>query len=48
MENDTLISEASIRRFRNDILGEDGYNKILKELIRVGGKGGVYKKKIWN
>ena len=41
---DAQISEASIRRFRNDILGGDGYNEILKKLIRLGGKIGVDKK----
>ena len=38
------VSEATIRRFRND-LGEDGYNEILKELLRIGLKVGALKKK---
>ena len=38
------ISESSIRRFRS-ILGEEGYNLILKELTRVGLRTGAYKKK---
>lgn len=40
------ISENSIRRFRS-ILGEAGYNLILKELTRIGLRTGAYKKKIW-
>ncbi|WP_342271860.1 transposase [Candidatus Tisiphia endosymbiont of Parasteatoda lunata] len=44
LQKDAEISEASIRRFRT-ILGEDGYNEILKELIRIGCKAGVVKKK---
>ena len=38
------VSEATIRRFRN-ALGEDGYNEILKELLRIGLKVGALKKK---
>ena len=38
------VSEATIRRFRN-ALGEDGYNEILKELLRIGLKFGALKKK---
>ena len=41
------ISEATIRRFRK-LLGEDGYNEIMKELVRVGIKVGALKKKTWN
>ncbi len=44
LHKDAEISESSIRRFRA-ILGEDGYNEILKELIRIGCKVGVVKKK---
>lgn len=46
VDNELSISESSIRRFRN-ILGDVGYNIILKELARIGLKTGVYKKKIW-
>jgi len=38
------VSEASIRRFRNAI-GEQGYNEIMRELLRVGLKVGALKKK---
>ena len=38
------ISESTIRRFRS-MLGEEGYNLILKELTRIGLKAGAYKKK---
>jgi IS5 family transposase len=38
------VSEATIRRFRND-LGEEGYNEILKELLRIGLKVGALQKK---
>ncbi len=41
------VSEATIRRFRND-LGEEGYNEILKELLCIGLKVGAVKKKTWN
>lgn len=41
---DPLVSEATIRRFRN-ILGETGYNELMKELLRVGMKIGALKKK---
>ena len=41
---DPLVSEATIRRFRN-LLGEAGYNEIMKELLRVGMKIGALKKK---
>lgn len=44
LQQDLDVSEATIRRFRND-LGEDGYNEILKELLRIGLKVGVLKKK---
>ncbi|WP_425362791.1 IS5 family transposase [Candidatus Tisiphia endosymbiont of Hybos culiciformis] len=44
LQKDAEISEASIRRFRA-ILGEEGYNEILKELTRIGCKVGVLKKK---
>lgn len=44
IESNIKISESSIRRFRN-LLGEDGLNEILKELIRVGRKTGLVKKK---
>lgn len=38
------VSETTIRRFRN-VLGEAGYNEILKELLRIGLKVGALKKK---
>jgi hypothetical protein len=38
------VSEATIRRFRND-LGEDWYNEIVKELLRIGVKVGALKKR---
>ena len=38
LESEISVSESTIRRFRN-LLGETGYNIILQELIRVGGKG---------
>ena len=41
---DVSVSESTIRRFRK-LLGEAGYNLILQELIKVGGKVGTYKKK---
>ena len=44
LQQDLDVSEATIRRFRND-LGEDGYNEILKELLRIGLKVGALKKK---
>lgn len=44
LQADIDVSEATIRRFRN-ALGEDGYNEILKELLRVGIKVGAVKKK---
>ena len=44
LQKDINISEATIRRFRN-ILGEEGYNEILKELLRIGLKVGALKKK---
>lgn len=43
-QQDIQMSEATIRRFRNT-LGEDGYNEILKELLRIGLKVGALKKK---
>lgn len=39
-----IISAATIRRFRK-ILGEEGYNIILEELIESGIKTGILKKK---
>lgn len=42
--NASLVSESSIRRFRND-LGEAGHELILKELAKVGLRVGAYKKK---
>lgn len=39
---DTKVSEASIRRFRN-LIGEDGYDEITKELLRIGIALGVVK-----
>lgn len=44
VEREVSVSEATIRRFR-DVLGEAGYNEILKELLRVGLKVGALKKK---
>ena len=44
LQQDFDVSEATIRRFRND-LGEEGYNEILKELLRIGLKVGALKKK---
>ncbi len=44
VQQDVDISEATIRRFRT-VLGEDGYNEILKELLRIGLKVGALKKK---
>ena len=44
LEQKVEVSEAGIRRFRST-LGEDGYKIILQELIMVGNKMGVYKKK---
>ncbi len=41
---DPEVSEASIRRFRN-LIGESGYNEIMKELLRIGIKVGALKKK---
>lgn len=41
---DPEVSEASIRRFRN-LIGENGYNEIMKELLRIGIKVGALKKK---
>jgi IS5 family transposase len=41
---DLEVSEATIRRFRG-VLGEAGYNEILKELLRIGLKVGALKKK---
>ena len=38
------ISEATIRRFRG-LIGESGYNEIMKELVRIGMKVGALKKK---
>ncbi|MFI0436132.1 MAG: IS5 family transposase [Parachlamydiaceae bacterium] len=43
-QQDVDVSEATIRRFRS-ILGEAGYNVILKELVRIGIKVGGLKKK---
>lgn len=47
IQQDIDVSEATIRRFRN-ALGEEGYNEILKELLRIGLKVGALKKKTWN
>lgn len=44
LQQDIEVSEATIRRFRG-ILGKDGYDKILKELVRIGFKVGAVKKK---
>jgi IS5 family transposase len=44
MQQDIDVSEATIRRFRT-ALGEEGYNEILKELLRIGIKVGAVKKK---
>lgn len=44
MQQDIDVSEATIRRFRT-ALGEEGYNEILKELLRIGLKVGALKKK---
>ena len=44
LQQDLDVSESTIRRFRND-LGEEGYNEILKELLRIGLKVGALKKK---
>lgn len=41
---DPEISEATIRRFRN-LIGENGYSAIIKELLRIGIKVGALKKK---
>ena len=41
---DLEVSETTIRRFRG-VLGEAGYNEILKELLRIGLKVGALKKK---
>ena len=45
LQQDVDVSEVTIRRFRND-LGEDGYNEILKELLRIGLKVGALKKRL--
>lgn len=44
MEQDLEMSESSVKRFR-DVLGVDGYNEIMKEMIRIGLKIGSIKKK---
>jgi len=44
IEQDIGVSESCVRRFRQ-LLGEAGYNEILKELARIGAKVGVFKKK---
>jgi transposase, IS5 family len=44
IERAAVVSESSIRRFRNAI-GESGYNAIMKELLRIGVKIGALKKK---
>jgi len=44
IERTAVVSESSIRRFRNAI-GESGYNAIMKELLRIGVKIGAFKKK---
>ena len=44
VEKEISVSESSIRRFRQ-MLGEEGLNEVMKELVRVGEKVGVIKKK---
>lgn len=44
LQQDVDVSESTILRFRK-VLGEAGYNEILKELLRVGIKVGALKKK---
>lgn len=39
------MSEATIRRFRN-LIGENGYNEIMKKLLRIGIKVGALKKRL--
>jgi IS5 family transposase len=39
------VSEATIRRFRN-IISEQDYQEIMKELVRVGMKVGALKKRL--
>ncbi len=46
IETKLSISESAVRRFRQE-LGEEGYNIILAELVKVGLKVGAYKKKTW-
>ena len=45
MQQDIDVSEATIRRFRN-ALGEEGYNEILKELLRIGSRSVQLKKRL--
>lgn len=44
VDSSESISQSAIRRFRQ-LLGEEGYNIILQELVRVGERVGSYKKK---
>jgi IS5 family transposase len=44
VNKDDKVSESCIRRFRQEI-GEEGYNIILKELIKIGLAIGLIKKK---
>ena len=44
LEQNAAVSETGIRRFRK-ILGEDGFNIILQELINISGHIGLVKKK---
>lgn len=45
LEQNVEVSEAGIRRFRKT-LGEDGFNITLQELITIGGKIGLVKKRL--
>ncbi len=45
LEQNVEVSEAGIRRFRKT-LGEDGFNIILQELINIGSKIGLVKKRL--
>ena len=44
LQQDVDVSESTIRRFRV-VLGEEGYQEIMKELLRIGLKVGALKKK---
>ena len=46
LEQNLEVSEAGIRRFRKTP-GKYGFNIILQELITIGGKIGLVKKKTW-